>query len=158
MARTRGLVNLSHWHVLIEGLQAAPKEFYTSVEAAIAKRLIPGASLSRLDWPEGGILSAKREYLRVSRKPYLFDICGAPFGTGFFVSWWLNESFGCLAALPGLERFFRRSTYYRVDTALMFQEAVSKAVVDVVDGMTEAKGLRMLSELERKPILRDLLR
>ena len=45
-----------------------------------------------VEWPEGGLLSAKRLYLRVIRKEHVFDICGAPFGNGFFFSWWLGES------------------------------------------------------------------
>jgi hypothetical protein len=38
-----------------------------------------------------GLLSAKREYLHVRRGKLAFDICGAPFGTGFFLSCWLAE-------------------------------------------------------------------
>jgi hypothetical protein len=150
MAREELVV--SHWFHLIEDLQASPLEFYVLVGGAVERRQIPDCGQSRVEWREGGPLSAKREYLRVKRKEYTFDICGAPFGTGFFVSWWLTEPLGCLG------RFFRhRKTYYRVDTALMFQEAVHAAVLEVIDGMTSAKGIRALSELERKPILRSLV-
>lgn len=128
-------------------------EFYSSVESAVERRQIPDGGRSRVDWREGGLLSAKREYLRVRRNEYTFDICGAPFGTGFFVSWWLTEPLGCLGGI-----FRRRTTYYRIDTALMFQEAVHSGVLEVIDGMTSAKGIRALSELERKPILRSLVR
>src|SRR3989344_80720 len=82
---------MSHWSNLIENLQASPLEFYGLVECAIRNRNIPEASTSRVDWQEGGLLSAKREYLRVSRGKNIFDVCGAPFGNGFFVSWWLGE-------------------------------------------------------------------
>ena len=150
---------ISHWYQLIENLQASPMEFYTAVEQAVEQRKIPDASRSRIDWREGGLLSAKREYLRVKRKQYIFDICGAPFGNGFFVSWWLGEPQGCLTGFPFLgpvlEFFARARTYYQVDTALMFESAVHSAVLQVVDEMIKAKGLRALSELERKPILRE---
>ena len=53
------------------------------------------------------------------------------------------------------ERFLRPTTYYQMDTALMFQEAIRYAVNDVVDQMSKAKGLRVLSILERKPVLRE---
>ena len=52
------------------------------------------------------------------------------------------------------ERVFAPETYYALDTALMFQEAVHNAVLEVIDGMISAKGLRALSEVERKPILK----
>ncbi|MGV7222186.1 MAG: hypothetical protein ACQ9MH_11710 [Nitrospinales bacterium] len=153
----------SHWNTLIQGLQASPKDFYTSVEESINKMGIPDVKLSRVDWKEGGMLSAKREYLQVRRKEYLFDICGAPFGNGFFVSWWLGEvQSGFLYFLANIpiigiifRLFIRPMTYYKMDTANMFQSAIQSAVMEAVDGLTKAKGIRALSELERKPILRD---
>src|SRR2546425_2752428 len=53
---------------------------------------LPETALAKVEWSEGGIFSAKREYLRIERKELIFDICGAPFGRGFFVSWWLARS------------------------------------------------------------------
>jgi len=211
---------ISHWYTLIENFSASSLEFYTSVEAAIQERQVPDCEISRVDWREGGVLSAKREYLRVTRGRYVFDICAAPFGTGFFISWWLaspGSSLGPLAllllivavlllislsmntfgffmglvialigipfafwlfvtlmkeakegwddplvAMPFLghiyERVFRPQTYYKTDTALMFQEAIRNSVLEVVDGLTSAKGVRALTELERKPILREFSR
>ncbi|MGA2258806.1 MAG: hypothetical protein ABSG53_29415, partial [Thermoguttaceae bacterium] len=126
------------------------------------RRKLPDVRVSRVDHHEGGILSAKREYLRVRRKELIFDICAAPFGPGgFFVSWWLGELPGCLLAEfpllgPILTRLFKPMTYYRLDTALMFQESVRAAVLEILDGVTKAKGLRALSELDRKPIMAGL--
>lgn len=77
---------VSQWAQLIEGLQFSPQEFYGKVEQALRDRQVPDLEMGRVDWPEGGILSAKREYLRLTRERLVFDICGAPFGTGFFVS------------------------------------------------------------------------
>lgn len=155
---------ISHWYTLIENLKASPMEFYAAVEQAIESRQVPNSDRSRVDWKEGGIFSAHREYLRVNRKDFIFDVCGAPFGTGFFVSWWLGEIPSGLIAflirsIPVIGRIFERfspsATYYKIDTALMFQQAIHAAVMEVIDGMTKAKGLRALSESERKPILRD---
>ena len=188
-----------------------------------------------MDWHEGGVLSAKREYLRVTRQKLAFDLCAAPFGTGFFFSWWVGEKrpprwlcwailLGTLVAYyavhsgivnilmqlgrhgqhirgpyflirllitlvtlivvwyvyraatkaldmdaddpilavpllgPLYERFFRPLTYYRIDTMLMFQSAMHSAVTEVIDGLTTAKGLRALTDEEKKPIMRDFLR
>lgn len=153
----------SHWYQLIDGLQASPLEFYNSVETAVARRDLPDTKLGRVDWNEGGVFSAKREYLRAKRREYVFDICGAPFGSGFFVSWWLGERPSFLQSLvlsiPVLgvwfHRFLKPPTYYQIDTALMFQTAVHSAVMEVVDDLTKAKGIRALTELERRPILRE---
>lgn len=56
------------------------------------------------------------------------------------------------------DRFFRPITYYRVDTLHMFQKAVQGAVMEIVDQLTTAKGIRALSELERKPVMRDFIK
>jgi hypothetical protein len=40
----------------------------------------------------------------------------------------------------------------------MFQDSVHSAVLEVLDQATEAKGLKALSELERKPLLSDFFK
>ena len=82
---------ISHWHLLIDDFNTSTLEFYESVEAALAARRVPDFSTSRIDWKEGGMLSAKREYLRVARGRLTFDICAAPYGTGYFFSSWFAE-------------------------------------------------------------------
>jgi len=219
---------IAHWDHLLENFQASSMEFYSSLEKAIHTRSLPESQWMRVEHKEGGLGSAYRIYFRTQRGRYAFDICAAPFGTGFFISWWLTEPsvpFGILytlgflfcltiafylacvigmgigyavggyvtgilfggslglfgvpislwlvgqairkGAIPGestvlgmpligwiYERIFAPTTLYAIDTALMFEEAVRRAVLEVVDCMTEAKGVRALSEAERKPILK----
>lgn len=83
---------VSHWCQLIENLQYSSMEFYKSVEQAIKKREVPDANPSRVEHYENGIFAAKREYLRIERKNFAFDICAAPFGNGFFVSSWYGKA------------------------------------------------------------------
>jgi hypothetical protein len=211
---------ISHWHHPIENFQTSSMEFYAAVEQALKPRQIPNISTSRVDWKEGGLLSSRREYLRVQRGKLAFDVCAAPFGTGFFFSSWLTDlppahgllyavlilvagfvvlgifvqalgfvgglfltiigypvlilvagyfvrkgEFGTevedtILAIPLFgalyERFFKPITYYKMDTAMMFQSAVHSAVLEVIDQVISAKGVRALSELERKPIMRGL--
>jgi hypothetical protein len=205
---------LSHWSMLVENLQASPLSFYQAVETALLRRQIPATENSRVDYKEGGLLSAQREYLHVRKESLVFDICAAPFGTGFFFSWWfaddrpkLNPLLQALAlvalfsvagrlllslgiaagtivlvagillpmayaneqasqgkfddnlirSLPLLgrlyESLFKPGTYYRIDSLEMFQKAVHNAVLEVIDQMTTEKGLRALSESERKPVM-----
>ena len=49
-------------------------------------RRVPGLEAGRFHTPEGGVLSARRIYLELRREQLVFEICAAPFGTGFFVS------------------------------------------------------------------------
>jgi hypothetical protein len=56
------------------------------------------------------------------------------------------------------DRLFHPITYYKTDTALMFQESVRKAVNEVLDDIRTTKGLKTLTEDERKPILTNLFK
>jgi hypothetical protein len=219
---------ISHWDQLIENYQASSLEFYASVEKALEGRAVPEIHWTRVEHKEGGLASAKRQYLRTHRGKYAFDICAAPFGTGFFVSSWFTEpplpfafiytlaflfgvmitmniafgigmaigavmkgyAFGiflggCSAILgvpaflwlvgngirqgsiPGestvlamplvgsiYERIFAPATFYAMDTAFMFQKAVHQAIQEVIECMTANKGVRALTEAERKPAMR----
>lgn len=164
-ARTASIL-LSHWHQLFSDWQESSKKIYSSLEEEIKQRKIPNIKISRIAYKEGGVLSAKREYLRIKRKEHIFDICAAPFGTGFFISWWLGEMPGRIARFimlipligPLLVKTFRPETYYRLDTAYMFQGAVHSAVLKVVEQLSDGKGVRALSELEKKPIMSDLFK
>ncbi len=124
---------LSHWYHSIEGLQESPQKFYKALVESILQRQVPDIEISRILYQEGGVFSAKREYLRVQRKEHFFDICAAPFGNEFFVSWWLGEKisffWSLILMIPFLGipmmNYFRPQTYYRHDTALMFQQSIS---------------------------------
>ncbi len=54
------------------------------------------------------------------------------------------------------EKIFNPITYYSLDTAIMFQESVRRAVNDVIEGLLSAQGIRALSEEQWKPTIRDL--
>lgn len=48
-------------------------------------------------------------------------------------------------------KLFAPVTYYKIDTALMFQHAVHNAVLEAIDLATTVKGIRALSDAERSP-------
>ncbi len=158
--------SLAHWHQTIENLHESPQRFYNNLVQAISQRKLPDIDISRIEYREGGVFSAKRLYLRVKRKEYIFDICAFPFGNGFFFSWWLGEKLSLFWSLVMVIPFlgiplmaiFRPQTYFRYDSALMFMDSISSAVLEVIDGITKAKGLRPLTDLEKKPILSDFFK
>lgn len=82
---------LSHGYAAVPDFSISTKEFYAAVEKELQARKVPGLELTRIDYAEGGLLSAKREYLRMIRETLVFDICAAPFGTAFFFSWRFSE-------------------------------------------------------------------
>lgn len=154
---------ISHWNHRIDGLSHSSAAFYADVERVLAATQIDHLKTERVNLSEGGIFSSKREYLQVRRGEHVFHVCAAPFGNGFFISWWLGHvESGLSAWLSGLpligfivQRFLKRLTYYQIDTALMFQSVTHAALTDVLGTLTEARGLKALSDTERTPVMRD---
>jgi hypothetical protein len=77
---------IDHWYALVPGFNTSGKEFYEAIEKELKERQVPGLEMFRVDFAEGGVLSQKREYLRMTRERLVFDICAAQFGTAFFFS------------------------------------------------------------------------
>lgn len=226
------MTRISHWHHLAEDFNTSSLDFYDQVEEAVKAREVPDCDFSRVTFKEGGLASTKREYLRIKRGRVAFDLCAAPYGSGFFFSYWvvrpgprfpalwvlglfavvgcwfaliLNGLKGALtSALVGGQAgggslpfavlslpfilwfiawtihdgvlfdieeeeiltipivgfiyrlFFNPNTYYSLDTALMFQESVGRAVGEVINSILSEQGLRALSSEKLKPTIRDL--
>lgn len=209
---------INHWYALIPGFQTPTAEFYASIEAELKAREVPGLEMSRVEFAEGGLLSAKRMYLRMNRERLVFDVCSSPFGTSHFFScryaeiptviklWqlaitligifvfigllWRALGFilGALAIIvafvlgtyflrnaialglhdvdamlikspvvgPIYERFFRKETYYREDTRLMYHDTVNEIVKAKVEEVTGAKGIKLVRFNEYDPIWTEL--
>lgn len=86
--RTKNAEIISQWDKPFPGFNTSPSEFYSSIETAFAAHEIPEVEVKRVIWREGSFISANREYLRIGRKRHVCDICAAPFGKGFFFSFW----------------------------------------------------------------------
>jgi len=110
---------------------------------------MPNVTLSRVTHSQSGIFSAKREYLRVVRNEYIFDICAAPFGNGFFFSWWFGtRNRSVLARIPVLNTMLgvnpRKKTLYQLDTEDMFRLSIHSCYADAIVQVTTPKGSRGL--------------
>lgn len=154
---------ISHWNHMAQGLALSSQEFYAEIERLIGIHNLNDLKTERVNLSEGGLLSSKREYLQVKRGDHVFHVCAAPYGHGFFVSWWLGAVeqgiVAWLATKPVIGFLVRNLvkplTYYKIDTALMFQSITHSAVSEALNGMLSAKGLRALTEHEQKPVMRD---
>lgn len=216
---------IDHWYALVPGFNSSTKEFYEAVEKELKERQVPGLEIFHVDFAEGGIMSNKREYLRMTRERLVFDICAAPFGTAYFFSCRFAEipafvklwefllflfglffaaylgliifvkilgvvglmlfPFLLLASLvaaiyvmrnavamglkdldasliktpvigPIYEAWFRKETYYRHDTRLMYCETVNAVVKAKVEETTGAKGIKLIRYMENCPMLSEL--
>ncbi|MHB8519862.1 MAG: hypothetical protein ACYDH9_03800 [Limisphaerales bacterium] len=77
---------LAYWCQLFEGLSYSPQELYETVLANLSAREVPDLEAKRVMIRQSGPFSPERQYLQLRRERLVCEICGAPFGTGFFVS------------------------------------------------------------------------
>lgn len=151
------LLVLSNWHHLFDNLQLSANDFYKKMEEAIQIQELPNVKLSQENLSEGGLLSSKRLYLRITRKGLVFDICAAPFGKNFFFSYWYGtESSGfvnLLAKIPYIGKFLaqrvQEKTYYQIDTENMFKECVVNTFFREIESVSSAQGIRSLTDAQR---------
>jgi len=209
---------IDHWYALVPGFNSSSKEFYDGIEKELKTREVPGLEIFHVDFAEGGVLSQKREYLRMTRERLVFDICAAQFGTAYFFScrfaqipaaiklWqlvvvliggfmtvalafrFLGLILGAIVLMAGFvlliytlrnavamglkdldaalikspvvgpiyENWFRKETYYRHDTRLMYCDTVNAVVKAKVEETTGAKGIKLIRYMENCPMLSEL--
>ena len=150
----------TRWQHSFDGLKFSSMDFFNLVEESISKRQMTEVSFKRINLHEKGMFSSKREYLRITRNEYAYDISAAPFGTGFFVSYRFGQKLGFwklfLFSFPLLGRWYAKSlrnkTYFELDTENMFNGSVHSAFMEAIDTISNTKGVRGLTELEKIPI------
>lgn len=153
--RKVGSIN-SNKSYFFDNLQFSATEFYELVKASVNERSVPDVKMSFVEYHQKHILSDKRTYLRVERKEDIFDICAAPFGTGFFVSYWLGEPKHRMREVAAKTPYLSTAaegwdgtSYYQVDTSTMFRECVKLSIVEAMENLATSKGVRGLSEAEK---------
>jgi hypothetical protein len=77
---------LNYWCDLTQEFTFNPQDFYALVAKHLETHKVPGLETHQVLMRESGRFSAKRLYLQFRRERLVFEICGFPFGTGFFVS------------------------------------------------------------------------
>jgi len=75
---------MTHWGTVVSGIHFSAQELYGRIEAEVRERKWPGVEFLRVLHSEAGMLSHKREYLRVIRQRQVFDFCAATFGKDYF--------------------------------------------------------------------------
>ena len=156
----------SRWNTLINNFDFSSKEFYTLLREEFKNQDVTGITIETERFFEQSMLSAKRLYLKVKWKDYQYFICGAPFGNGFFVSWWLFYRNPILkiiiSKIPFIGGWLVRKifpvTFYTIDTASMFMTYAHQSVLTVIERITKDKGTRALTELESKPVLNNIFK
>ncbi len=146
----------SKWQHFFFDYQFSSEEFYQKVELKLKELKLPKTKFDSETFFERNLLSAKRNYLTVTRNEFVFFISSAHFGNGSFVSWWFTEEHeGILNKLPFISKWLlgrnrKRKTFYQMDSEAMFKAAIHAVVLEVVEEMTKFNVQRPLNEMERQ--------
>ena len=144
----------SHQYRIFENTSFSSQEFYETVKRAVAEKEYPNIKTSRVTYSEGTIVFGNREYLRIERLSSTFDICAAPFGKDYFISWWTGEvpNVGrkVLASLPWFGPALASAMYgkglYILDAEVVFRDSVNQIIEDAVAAATNGRGVRSIQQ------------
>lgn len=156
----------SHWSTLFGNFKYSPSSFYTLLENRLEEKNINGLIVSTTTLKEKSIFSSNRLYLKVVKDNLEYYICCAPFSdTTFFSNWLiLNKSRGeiIISQIPFIGSYLAKKlfpkTFYTHDTTEIIMGFIHESMLSVIDEITKEKGLKKLSNAERKPVLRDLFK
>jgi len=147
---------LSHWSHFFQSFALSSNEFYNEAEKIIQAHKMPNTEVKRVQLKEGGMFSSNREYLRIKHGNLVFDVCAAPFGTDFFISWWLYETEGTATSLlkntkiGGFLKAREQSrTFFQADEESMFRSCVHECILEAVEKVTEGKADWKLTQEEK---------
>lgn len=155
---------LSHWNILIDGLNFSTEEAYNRVEQDLHNRGVSGLRIKRKNKRIGGWFSSRRTYLVIDWKEFRYEVCAAPFADSFFVSYWMHarqswfKSFIARIPLLGnlISYLFFRVTYYRVDTSNMFHAIAQESITSMVDEISKAQNKPVLTDEQKTPKMKDI--
>ena len=154
-----------YWYQPYTDFQHSTYDFYTQLEAKLRDAQIDGIYFKVVHFHEGRwLVTPKRAYLRIVWKDKIMDICAAPFGKAYFFSWWLFEKERLwekfLLSFPWIGEkivnFLNPYTYYKIDTANMFQSYVHTIVLELVNELTSGQESQGLKQDIRQPIMKDV--
>lgn len=140
-----------YYHQHFDNVQFSAQEFYSVIKELVAEKQISNLKVSRFVRSEGDFFSARREYLRITRKRVAIDVCGFVFGRGFYISCRKGrvpaatdkvirnkKSAGSKVA----DIFSRKETFYRIDSDEAFKTFVQQSIVDAIHLLSGGRGMR----------------
>jgi hypothetical protein len=147
---------LSHWSHFFQSFALSSESFYNELSGILRSHDMPNSKIEKVKHKEAGMFSSEREYLRIKHGNLVFDVCAAPFGKDFFISWWLYETEGTVQNVlkntkvgSFLKQQSSKRTFYQVDEEDMFRSCVHECILESVSKVTEGKGFRELSDKEK---------
>lgn len=147
---------INHWSKFFNFFSMSSDVFYKELENVLKEHEMPHSTISRTKHKEGGMLSASREYLRIKHGDLVFDVCAAPFGKDFFISWWMYETESKVRTVFKYTKFgsylaarAARRTFYQADEEEMFTKCSHQCLMETVEKVGDGKAFLQLSDADK---------
>ena len=127
-------------------IQFSVREFYKIIEELIDEKYIPGVKMFYIFESQGGLFSAKRQYLRVVHKQICIQIAAIPYGNGIMVTCRrgalanINQKLfdSSSATYKFFDDLFFKETFYKADrdrmAVSMINDCIKEAIQIGIDG------------------------
>lgn len=138
--------------VYLDNHQISAQELFQRIRSEIEDRKLPVKAEIKSMY-ENGIMSAKREYLRISYRDNGYDITSGFFGNGSYVAWhfFLKDPtpFNRIPVLNSLRgKDANMQSFARADSAASFQTIIKSILQAEIDAFAETKGIRPIAAEE----------
>jgi hypothetical protein len=148
---------ISHWSHFFKFFTQSSNDFYNALNDVLKEHDMPNTVMGKIKHKEAGLLSASREYFRIKHGDIVFDVCAAPFGKDFFISWWLYETQGTMRTLfkrtkigDFLTARAEKRTFYQIDEEDMFRSCVHECILETIEKVTASKTELQLSKEDKQ--------
>lgn len=155
---------INHWNVFIPHFSYSSKSFYQQLTESLLSHGVDDISYTTKNIATANMIGQRRIYLRVTWKGYTYDVCAAPFGDGYFFSYWgqrePHKLKFALSKIPWigfwLSEMIFPVTYYSIDNDTMFHTLFHECTLDLVNTITKEKNLPPLAPEQTQPNIKDL--
>ena len=156
--RTFGII-FATWHHPFENQHFEASEVFKAVEEKIKAKDLPDVSVDLVGYLTEGVCFGNRKYLQIRRSDQMILVCASPFGTDYFISWRAGKPLDILDNIiphipfigKMLEARIHKKTYFELDTDTMFKDIVHSCILKAIDDLSDAHGMRRLTDVERLP-------
>jgi len=142
--KTSTLHSVTYQH--FENLQLSAQDFYETLKTTIGQYQFPDVRCEIRTLSDNGWFESKRLYLQVKFHSFTYNICAAPFGKNFFISWRLEEADSFWIRFSRALEGKKFKSFYELDTEMMFKDSITAIVIAQVEVVMSEHGFRQSEE------------
>jgi hypothetical protein len=155
---------INNWSMLFPHFTYSSKTFYEQLRESLKEHGVEDIQYSTKNIAIGHLASQRRVYMSITWKEFTYDVCAAPFGDGYFFSYWglqePNRMAFAVSRIPWIGAWLSTiifpNTYYKSDTRAMFHTLFHECMIKLVEEVGKEKNMPALTEQDKTPTMKDI--